>query len=217
MNEYKILNVKDIREIFKSKLLNNDKVGNTIEIINATFIADEDIIFGKLSQKYAKIEHEWYLKQSLSIFDMCDFSDIPKIWKDIADKRGNINSNYGWCVFSEKNYSQFLNVVNELQNNKNSRRAIMYYSRPSMHIDAFKNGMNDFMCTSCVQYLIRDNKLNGIVTMRSNDAIFGYKYDVLWQKYILKELSNKLNIEIGNLYWNVGSLHIYERHYDLIK
>ena len=26
MNEYKILNVKDIREIFKSKLLNNDKV-----------------------------------------------------------------------------------------------------------------------------------------------------------------------------------------------
>ena len=77
--------------------------------------------------------------------------------------------------------------------------------------------MSDFMCTNAVQYLIRDGKVNALVYMRSNDAVFGYKNDYAWQKYVLDSVANDLGLSVGNLYWNVSSLHVYERHFDLIR
>jgi thymidylate synthase len=77
------------------------------------------------------------------------------------------------------------------------------------------------MCTNAVQYLIRDGKVHALVYMRSNDAVFGYKNDYAWQKYVLQQLVSDLNdnwihVEVGNIYWNVASMHVYERHFHLI-
>jgi thymidylate synthase len=92
-----------------------------------------------------------------------------------------------------------------------------------MHEDAFHNGRSDFMCTNAVQYLIRNNKMHCVVQMRSNDVVFGYRNDRAWQKHVLDILIadyNRLtesNIEAGDIHWNVGSLHIYERHFKLVE
>jgi thymidylate synthase len=73
------------------------------------------------------------------------------------------------------------------------------------------------MCTNAVQYMIRHGALHAVVQMRSNDAVFGYKNDYAWQKHVLDRLSDELNIPAGDIHWNVGSLHVYERHFDLVK
>jgi thymidylate synthase len=57
--------------------------------------------------------------------------------------------------------------------------------------------------------------------MRSNDAVFGYKNDRAWQQHVLEKVTNNLNelgrsYNVGNLYWNAGSLHVYARHFHLI-
>ena len=57
--------------------------------------------------------------------------------------------------------------------------------------------------------------------MRSNDAIFGFINDFAWQRHVLVELAEDLShahqrIIPGSITWNAGSLHIYDRHYDLI-
>jgi thymidylate synthase len=74
--------------------------------------------------------------------------------------------------------------------------------------------------------LVRNGRVNAIVNMRSNDAVFGYKNDYHWQKYLLKMLVKEINfirdvpgvtLQEGDIYWNVGSLHVYERHFYLIK
>jgi thymidylate synthase len=85
-----------------------------------------------------------------------------------------------------------------------------------MWLDYSKNGRSDFMCTNAVQYLIRDGKIHAIVQMRSNDAIFGFRNDLAWQKHILEGLCRDLNIPVGNIHWQVGSLHVYARHYYLV-
>jgi thymidylate synthase len=72
------------------------------------------------------------------------------------------------------------------------------------------------MCTNAVQYLIRDGALHACVQMRSNDAIYGYKNDRAWQQHVLEKLAADLNVPAGNLFWNVGSLHVYARHYHLV-
>lgn len=212
--------VKDVRNIFIEKYKNQDFIidkskQKTIEIMNASFIADEPYIFKQPNKEYIEKEILWYLSMSLNIKDFP--GGAPKIWHEVASKQGYINSNYGWCIFSEQNFKQLDHVITELKENPNSRRAIMIYTRPSMWLDYNKNGMSDFICTNNVQYLIRDNKIHSLVYMRSNDAIFGYRNDFAWQKYVLTILVNQLQIAPGTIYWNVGSLHIYERHFHEIE
>lgn len=212
--------VEDIRDCFRNALEKQefviDKTGvKTIEMIGASFIANEDHIFGTPNEDYITREIEWYISKSLNVNDIR--GNTPKIWQEISDKDGFINSNYGYLIFSRENYNQFDRVVNELRSSPNSRRATMIYTRPSMWEDYNQNGMSDFICTNTVQYFIRDDKLISHVSMRSNDVIFGYNNDYAWQKYVSHLLCNYLNVKLGKIIWNVGSLHVYERHFDLIK
>jgi len=216
--------VKDIRteliRLHQAGQFVIDKTGvKVVEIIGASFIADEDCIFGELNRDYIHREKLWYESQSLNVKDIP--GKTPAIWEQVADKDGFINSNYGWCIYSDANGNQYQNVLSELIKSPFSRRATMIYNRPSMHTDYNKSGMSDFMCTYAVQFFIRDNKLSCCVYMRSNDAIFGYRNDYAWQRYVQQKLLNELNnrgsnYELGNMYWNAASLHVYERHFNLI-
>jgi thymidylate synthase len=216
-----VYGVSNIRNIFKEKLsmgdFVTDKTGvKTIEIINASFFANQPAIFGTVNDDYVKRELDWYKSMSLNVADIP--GGPPEIWKQVASKHGYINSNYGWCIYSKENGDQFQNVVDELTKNPGSRRATMIYNRPTMHQDYNKDGMSDFMCTNAVQYLIRDNKVHALVYMRSNDAVFGYKNDYAWQKHVLQELVSELGWanQVGDIYWNVASLHVYERHFKFV-
>jgi thymidylate synthase len=207
-------------QLYQSKKFVTDKSGvKTIEIVNANFVAASPSIFGAVNNEYVSREIRWYEGQSLNVNDIP--GGTPAIWKQVADKDGFINSNYGWCVFSADNNHQFANAVTELEERPDSRRAIMIYTRPEMWGDHNKNGRSDFMCTNTVQYLIRDNRVSAIVNMRSNDAWAGYRNDYAWQFYMLSLVTNKLNTRgnayrMGDIHWNAGSLHIYERQFYLI-
>ena len=211
--------VKDIRDLFKAKRINDvyvtDKTGvKTIEIVNANFIADEPTVFGKLNHHYIKRELDWYLSESLNVNDI--EGEVPQIWQMISDKSGKINSNYGYLTLSSENHNQYQNCVMELHKNPDSRRAVMVYTRPTIWNEYNENGMSDFICTNAVQYMIRDNKLEVVVQMRSNDVVFGYRNDYAWQKYMADMMCHELKVELGKIYWNVGSMHVYERHFKFI-
>lgn len=213
--------VKDIRRVFQNRYrFGFFAENNTVEIINASFIADEETIFGEMNIDYANREIAWYLSMNRNISGI--EGKIPEIWKQVADKDGLINSNYGWCILSEENYSQYKNCIQHLVKDKYTRQAAMIYIRPNIHEDAFANGMKDFICTYSAQILIRNNKLEYIVYMRSNDAVFGYKNDKFWHSYVrnmaLQELQKTYpDLQMGNLYWNAASLHVYPRHYKYLE
>ena len=197
-----------------------DKSGvKTLEIIGASFWANSPIIFGAVNEDYVQRELNWYKSMSLNVNDIS--GGPPAIWKQVADKDGSINSNYGWCIYSHRNNYQFAHAVTELEDHPDSRRAIMIYTRPTMWGDHNRNDRSDFMCTNTVQYLIRDGKVHAIVNMRSNDAWAGYRNDYAWQVHVLKEVVEELNYRgksysMGEIFWNVGSLHIYERQFYLV-
>lgn len=193
-----------------------DKTGcQMLEVIGATFIADEPAIFGKVSQDYVDREIEWYKSMSLNVNDIR--GEPPKAWLASADKDGRINSNYGWMVWSKENYHQYAHVLGELKVNPESRRAVMIYTRPKIWLEYNENGMSDFICTNAVQYFVRDGKLVSLVQMRSNDVVFGYKNDCAWQRYVHDHLANDLGVPAGDMIWHAGSLHVYSRHFDLVK
>ena len=215
---------KDIAEIFvnalEAKQFTIDKTGQkTIEIIGASFLADKPAIFGTVNEAYVDAELKWYESESTNITDIYPEGDKepPQAWQYTANIHGEINSNYGHLIYSEKYYNQFENVVIELHKNKDSRRASMIYQRPSIWKEYNENGKNDFICTNAVTYYIRNDRLNCVVQMRSNDVVFGYKNDFAWQQFVLNELAEELSVESGDIVWQAQNLHVYERHFDLVK
>jgi thymidylate synthase len=216
------LEIDQIRTYFRneldSKRFTTDRNGGkTIELIGASFYADDPAIFGVPNQDYIDAELAWYESQSTNINDIYIDKDPPKAWQMSANRHGEINSNYGHLIFSDKYHNQFEQVVDELRRNKDSRRASMVYQRPSIWVEYNDNCKNDFICTNAVTYYIRDNELHSVVQMRSNDVIFGYRNDYAWQEYVLYALADELNVDTGQMYWQVQNLHVYERHFDLVK
>ena len=208
--------VSDIRAKLIKKYKNEefviDKTGvKTIELIGESFIVDEDWIIRPPNYEYIEREIQWYESQSLYVEDIP--GQTPVIWKQVADKNGKINSNYGYLIWSEENGRQYEHVLNELKKNPNSRRASMIYNRPTMHTDYCKDGMSDFVCTYANNFLIRDDKLVSHYLMRSNCAIFGANNDFAWARYVQQKLAHDLDIAVGDLIWTASSLHVYEYHF----
>ena len=216
-----MLKVQNIRDHFIDELMDSnfvtDKTGvKTIEMIGATFEADEPTIFGDVNDDYIQRELEWYESMSLYVDDIPGIT--PAIWQQVADRGGKINSNYGWAIYHKDNHLQYVRVFNELLHLPNSRRAVMIYTRPTMWEDYKRDGMSDFMCTNTVQYMIRNQQLVAIVQMRSNDVVFGYRNDYAWQKHVADTLTADLGLtKEPKIIWHVGSLHVYERHFDKVK
>jgi thymidylate synthase len=223
------LPILTIRQIFVEKFLRKEIVtnesgslsgANTIEILGASFIANEPTIFGATNLDYVQHELDWYESMSLNVHDIP--GGPPKIWEAVASKCGWINSNYGYLIFHRANGSQFEHAVRALVENPQTRRASMIYTRPTMHSDWNADGMSDFICTNCVQYLIRDGRLDVVVQMRSNDAWAGYRNDYAWQRYVqhrvIEEYIRRTGkpLAFGQIHWQVSSLHIYERQFYLL-
>ena len=208
--------VSDIRAKLIQKYKNQefviDKTGvKTVELIGESFVVDEDWIIRPPNYEYIERELAWYKSQSLYVEDIP--GQTPAIWKQVADKNGKINSNYGYLIWSEENGRQYDNVLNELRKNPNSRRAVMIYNRPTMHGDYCADGMSDFICTYANDFLIRDGKLISHYLMRSNCAIFGANNDFAWARYVQQKLAHDLDIAVGDLIWTASSLHVYEYHF----
>ena len=225
--------VKDIRKFFIGELADEaftiDKTGQkTIEMIGANFLATEPAIFGTPSKEYIDAEIKWYESGSTNINDIHGIDkQPPAAWQYASDAYGNINSNYGHLVFSDKYHSQYERALEELWNNPDSRRAQMIYNRPSIWMEFDENGKSDFICTNAQTFYIRDGVLMMVSQMRSNDVVFGYKNDYAWAQHLMDRLVDDYNalaylhgkepIEKGMLTWQVMNLHVYERHFDLVK
>ena len=140
-----------------------DKTGvKCLELIGASFLADEPAIFGTPNIEYINAEIAWYLSQSLNINDIHgkhSSKKPPVAWQLAASDRGYIHSNYGYLVGHEENGSQYSHCLAELRQNPDSRRAVMIYQRPSIWSEYHIDGCNDFICTNSVAYYIRDGKL----------------------------------------------------------
>lgn len=114
--------------------------------------------------------------------------------------------------------NQIDNVVESIKNDPDTRQAYIGMLCP----DKYNNG--DKICTIGMQVIYNkfDKRLGYIVYMRSNN-VCEYTQDSLWQCKIFTIILNRLiseldkDIKPGYLYWNVGSLHIYEEDFKYLS
>ena len=168
--------------------------------------------------KYIAGELVWYFTGRKDTEFITKFA---KFWEQIANKDGSVNSAYGNLIFNEYNdhyYNQYQWALESLIKDKDSRQAILHFNKPSHQW----NDNKDFVCTLNGVFQIRDNKLNFTIDMRSNDLILGTPTDVaffcLLQMQMLEHLRKYYpELELGTYTHIAHSLHLYERHFDLVS
>lgn len=158
----------------------------------------------KMPLRYAIGELLWYNSCNPSWKAIYPYS---KFWKGISDNGSTVNSNYGWCIRKKYGFDQWEMVKKLLQENTNSRQAIIHIKEARNLID---NPTKDLNCTIALQFLLRNNKLDLIVTMRSNDIWLGLPYDLFNFTCMQIQMAMELGVDIGMYYHNAGSLHIYK-------
>lgn len=79
--------------------------------------------------------------------------------------------------------------------------------------DTLGSGDEDYLCATSVQFLVRDGGLEAIVNWRSQDAWYGLPYNLFQWGQLVCTLATCLGLHAGTLTFNVGSLHLYERHW----
>lgn len=114
-------------------------------------------------------------------------------------------------AYGPKISDQLTYVVDVLTNDTSSRQAVIniWRERP--------RASKDIPCTLSLQFLIRDKKLTLITTMRSNDVYLGLPYDLFTFTQIQNYVARLLNVKMGEYVHNVGSLHVYQPHYDKLS
>ena len=164
----------------------------------------------KFSSTYATAEWLWYLSKNPAVNNI---GKLAKIWRQIQDEDGEVESNYGVYLFTQWEWA-----INELLDDNDTRRATLVINQPH---HKGKNKL-DYPCTQYLQFFIRNNKLHLGVAMRSNDIIFGFCNDVftfaLFQQLMLNELNERgAGVELGSYHHHAGSLHLYERHFAMAE
>ena len=172
----------------------------------------------KISNRYLAGEFCFYMAGSDSLSFIEYYS---KFWQKVSDDGKTVNSCYGKKLFYDINrhdISQFNYAKEQLLKDEDSRKAIaIIYTRNNADLNT-----KDNPCTMNLQFFIRINHLMLTVYMRSNDIWLGTPYDIgfftMVQELMLIRLQRTgtkyKDLILGSYTHLVGSLHLYERHFE---
>ena len=196
----------------KCTVRNNEMFEVIPAILTLTNPRDRLLSFNNMRniKKYCYGEALWYLSGSNKLDFIAKYSSF---WEHISDDGVTVNSAYGKYIFADtyrasnfKTISQWDNVKKILTHDPGSRQAVIHI-KPIQIKDTL-----DTVCTLILQFFIRNNKLDMIVHMRSNDMYFGLTFD-LFQFTLLQELmAAELGVELGKYIHITNNLHIYSHN-----
>lgn len=163
-------------------------------------------------KRYLEAELKWYLSGDLSVEEIAKHA---KFWRTLADKEGKVNSNYGFLALYEQleGVSQLEWCIRRLREDSQTRQAVINYNQPRHK----QKGTKDFVCALSQQFIVRNGMLDSVVMMRACDVIWGLTYDVPWFTYLQERVSSETGIPLGEYIHMATSLHIYARHYGMMR
>ena len=203
---------KVLEKLLKSKLKvratrgeNRELVGVNIRLNNPRARLSHTEGKGKVFSAVGELL--WYLSGT----DKLRFIEyyLPHYGNDNSDDGKTVRGAYGPRLFNARGeINQIDNVLNLLRTRPQSRRAVIQLFDASDIQGKFK----EIPCTCTLQFLSRDNKLDLVVSMRSNDAYLGFSHDVFAFTMLQEIFARTLGVELGKYHHFVGSLHLYDEN-----
>jgi thymidylate synthase len=134
---------------------------------------------------------------------------------DLGPIYGNSFTNFGGTYKSNDGFNQVEYLINELKNNKYSRRALINLWDPKvMTTDKVKLPT----CHYSFQVLVgENNNLTGILTQRSGDWLPGVSANVYFYSAFLYMIAQQTGYVPYELVHNVADAHVYVNQIDAAK
>lgn len=153
-------------------------------------------------------EFLWYLAGS----DKLDYIQhyIPQYHEE-ADAHGRISGAYGTRLFGVE--QRLMGAIDTLRQKPDSRRAVV----PLLEVADLAQGRTDIPCTTTLQFLLRNDAVDMIVYMRSNDVYRGLPHDVFSFTMLQELTARTLGAQLGRYVHMVGSLHLYQSDMEQIE
>lgn len=163
-----------------------------------------DLVERKVNVPFMFAEAAWIISGSNRLEDIKPYM---KVYENFSDDGVFLRGAYGPKVVDQLGY-----VVDSIEKDNDTRQAVIniWRERPGVS--------KDIPCTISMQFLLREGVLNMVTTMRSQDIVLGFTYDVFTFSMVAKAVQlllkeRGIEAELGTLFLNAGSMHIYERHY----
>jgi thymidylate synthase len=204
----------DLLRAVLSALLNEDSYvtatkGSFTEIVGAYLVIHNPRARLSRSESKGKIfsalgEFLWYMSGT-NAFDFIDYY-LPHKYDAETDDRIVVKSGYGERLFKSWGLDQVQTIIEILGKKTTSRQAVIQiYSATDMKEKSVP-------CTCTLQFLLREERLNLLVNMRSNDAYLGLPHDVFAFTMLQELVARALGSDLGIYQHFAGSLHLYEQH-----
>jgi thymidylate synthase len=150
----------------------------------------------------------WYLSRS----NRLDFIRyyVPQYSRESEDGM-TVYGGYGRRLFNmRRRFDQVQNVLSLLERRPASRRAVIQlYDAADIASEH-----REIPCTCTLQFVVRDERLDMLTQMRSNDAYVGLPHDVFAFTMLQEIIAVTLGVRLGTYKHSVGSLHLYDRDRD---
>ena len=191
------------RAVVASKNRNLEKSGALLELTNprARMSRTESrcLLFSALGELL------WYLSGSNDLaFIRYYVPDYPEDGEGVQTVR---------AAYGPRLKGQIDWVVKLLRAKSTTRRAVV----PIYEVTDCDISHKEVPCTCTLQFLLRENRLELLVNMRSNDAFLGLPGDVFCFTMIQELVARALGVEIGRYKHFAGSLHLYDQHHERAK
>ena len=198
----------------KDLILTGKRVNDTLELNNYMVTltnVDQCVInVRSLSLNYMAAELLWYLNGRNDV----DFiGKYASMWNRITDDGKTNNSAYGYIIKYKHGFDQLEKIIELLKVDPYSRRAVININVPNENVIKTK----DEMCTICLNFQLRNSKLNCTAVMRSNDIYTGTVYDITYFILLQKYVASRLNVSCGDYTHIALSLHVYDKHIEKIS
>jgi thymidylate synthase len=139
---------------------------------------------------------------------------------DKYDEDGIIFGGYGPRLLKVFGTNQLENVVTTLKHKPESRQAVIQLFDAMDIAEQPKRPpgkKRDIPCTCIFQFFVRNDLLEMVTYMRSNDAWFGLTHDMFCFTMVQEVVARQLGYELGSYTHMVGSLHVYDKHRPLAE
>ena len=158
------------------------------------------------------IVHEllWFLKGETNIKYLKE--NGVSIWDEWADENGNLGPVYGsqwrsWPTPEGGHIDQITQVVNQLQQNPDSRRIIV----SAWNVAEISN-MKLPPCHAFFQFYVADQKLSCQLYQRSADVFLGVPFNIASYALLTQMMAQVIGFEPGDFIWTGGDTHLYLNH-----
>lgn len=183
--------------------------GSNVEIIGAGFQLNNPR--ARLSRSYnrgqafsAIGEFIWYMSGSNEKAFVETY--IGKAAYKDAGPDGILAGAYGPRLMGSGDNDQITTIISLLQEKPETRQAVIQlFDRSDL-----ASRVSDLPCTCVLQFFLRDNRLDAVVYMRSNDVYYGLPHDVFCFTLIQESIARSIGAELGTYQHFVGSLHLYK-------